>query len=260
MGDATEVGLPRAIAIAWGMEEVPQRGPSRGLSHERIVAAGIELADREGLGAVTMKAVAESLGFTTMSLYRYVSGKDELLELMQDQAGTLPDEVELDEDWRVAIRQWAQLLREGSYAHPWTLELPRTQRALLMPNATRVADLGLRALSGLQVTDEDRIATILMVSQHVISMVSLSIGLASEGVIELGRDAMELLGEVLTTDRFPHLAPLLQGGGYVVADEGSGPAERDLTVDYEYDFGLDRIIAGLEALERERAAEGHGGS
>ena len=79
MAEKSETGLPRAVMIAWGMEEAPQRGPSRGLSHEKIVAAGIDLADAEGLGAVTMQAVARSLGFTTMSLYRYVSSKDELL-------------------------------------------------------------------------------------------------------------------------------------------------------------------------------------
>ena len=51
MAEKSETGLPRAVMIAWGMEEAPQRGPSRGLSHERIVGAGIEIADAEGLGA-----------------------------------------------------------------------------------------------------------------------------------------------------------------------------------------------------------------
>src|SRR5699024_2885648 len=109
MADKTEHGIPRAVAIAWGMHEVPERGPRRGLSHERIVRAAIEIADADGLAAVTMQRVARALEFTTMSLYRYVASKDELLALMQD-AATRPPPVQQwppDGPWQEAIRTWA---------------------------------------------------------------------------------------------------------------------------------------------------------
>lgn len=252
MRERTEVGLPRTVAIAWGMVEAPTRGPSRGLSHERIVAAGIEIADAEGLAAVTMARVAEALGFTTMSLYRYVSGKEELLELMMDAAGRLERPVTLDKDWRVALRQWAQLLRDGTHAHPWTLELPRTQHSLLMPNAMAVADLGLQAVASLRCEDQERIAVILMVSEHVLAMVSLELALAKEGAVELGPEAVAMLAEAVDPQRFPALARLIAQDAWVFASDTPAQAERDLSVDFEYDFGLDRIIAGLEALELER--------
>jgi AcrR family transcriptional regulator len=80
----TDVELPRGIALAWGIAADPQRGPKRELSVEKIVDAAIEIADADGLGAVSMSSVANRLGYTTMSLYRYVSAKDDLIVLMND--------------------------------------------------------------------------------------------------------------------------------------------------------------------------------
>lgn len=88
--DLEDIELPRSIALAWGIAANPQRGPKREMSVERIVEAAVELADAEGIGAVSMAAVAKRLGFTPMSLYRYVTAKDDLLLLMQDEATGVP--------------------------------------------------------------------------------------------------------------------------------------------------------------------------
>ena len=90
MTDAGELDLPRGVALAWGIAADPQRGPKREMSVERIVEAAVEIADAEGLGAVSMAAVAARLGYTPMSLYRYVSAKDDLVLLMQEEATGLP--------------------------------------------------------------------------------------------------------------------------------------------------------------------------
>lgn len=249
MADTTGTGLPQALAIAWGMQEAPQRGPARGLSHARIVAAAIEIADAEGLGAVTMQAVAKSLDFTTMSLYRYVSSKDELVRLMQDAALTATETIELPDDWREALRTWAGLIRDAYRAHPWVLEIPRGQLSVLMPASVRAADTGLAALSGLDLADDEKIAVILLISQHVISMVDLERSLAAEGSPAITPEGVQVLSEVITADRFPHVAPIMAAGGYVVGDE---PGAEDEGVDAEYEFGLDILIAGLESLEQRR--------
>ncbi|TDC89833.1 TetR/AcrR family transcriptional regulator C-terminal domain-containing protein [Actinomadura sp. 7K507] len=249
MADTTGTGLPQALAIAWGMQEAPQRGPARGLTHARIVAAAIEIADTEGLGAVTMQAVAKSLGFTTMSLYRYVSSKDDLVRLMQDAAVTSTETVELPDDWREALRTWAGLVRDAYRAHPWVLETPRGQLSVLMPASVRAADMGLAALAGLDLADGDKVAAILLISQHVSSMVELEQSLAAEGTPAITPQGGEALREVITADHFPHLAPIMAAGGYVVGEEQAAEAEG---VDAEYEFGLDLLIAGLESLERRR--------
>ncbi|WMT39475.1 TetR/AcrR family transcriptional regulator [Paenibacillus sp. D2_2] len=78
--------LPLGVALSWGLVEPPKRGPKREMSIEKIVKAAITIADEEGLSAVSMNRIATTLGFTTMSLYRYVPGKDDLLLLMMDAA------------------------------------------------------------------------------------------------------------------------------------------------------------------------------
>src|SRR6478735_3857094 len=93
--------LPRAVALAWGVAANPQRGPKRELSIERIVDVAVEIADAGGLSAVSMSSVATELGFTPMSLYRYVSAKDDLVLLMQERGiGVPPDSVVQAETWR----------------------------------------------------------------------------------------------------------------------------------------------------------------
>ena len=71
--------LPASIKAAWGVGERPAKGPKPGLSLERIVGAAVDVAAAEGIGAVSMSRVAKELGSSAMSLYRYVSAKDELL-------------------------------------------------------------------------------------------------------------------------------------------------------------------------------------
>lgn len=250
MAETTETGLPRAVAIAWGMQEAPQRGPNRGLSHERIVTAAIEIADAEGLAAVTMQAVATSLGFTTMSLYRYVSGKDELLRLVQDAALVVREELSLPGDWREALRVWAGIVREAYRARPWVLGIPRGQVSVLMPNSVRVADLGLQAMKDLPLGDAEKVGVILIISQHVAAAVQLEQDLAREDTVSVSAEGTELLGQVITHERFPHLAHVMASGNYPAADGASvetAPAvETEGGVDADYEFGLELIISGLE--------------
>src|SRR3979490_2569423 len=76
--------LPASIEAAWGLRDRTHKGPKPGLSLGRIVEAGVKVAESEGLAAVSMSRIAAQLGSAPMSLYRYVSAKDELLALMVD--------------------------------------------------------------------------------------------------------------------------------------------------------------------------------
>src|SRR6478735_6678105 len=106
MTEVDEPELPRGIALAWGVAANPQRGPKREMSVERIVEAAVEIADADGLGAVSMAAVAARLGYTPMSLYRYVSAKDDLVLLMQEEATGLPsDSIREQEGWRSRLEE-----------------------------------------------------------------------------------------------------------------------------------------------------------
>ena len=114
--------LPSGIALAWGVAATPQRGPKREMSVEKIVDAAIELADREGIQAVSMSAVAKRLGYTPMSLYRYVSSKDDLLLLMQEEATGLPPEAGEDSPgWRTRLRELYEAASQVYVSQPWLL-------------------------------------------------------------------------------------------------------------------------------------------
>lgn len=250
MAETNETGLPRAVMIAWGMEEAPQRGPSRGLSHERIVATGIEIADAEGLAAVTMAAVARALGFTTMSLYRYVSSKEELLLLMQDAALKLPERTTVPTGWRDGLPAWAELVRDAYRAHPWVLGIPRGQTSVLMPNSVQTADLGMGTLADLRVDEESKLGVILVVSQLAASMVELEGSLAEEGLVAATPEGAALLGEVITPERFPHIAGLFTMGVEPLVETAGGDAPvidgATLGVDDEFGLALALLLEGLE--------------
>jgi hypothetical protein len=83
--DVIEAGADQ-LELAWALRRDGTRGPRRGLTLEAVVDAGIEVAGTEGVGALSMARIAKRLGVGTMSPYRYVAAKDELLTLMVDTA------------------------------------------------------------------------------------------------------------------------------------------------------------------------------
>src|SRR5258706_13518729 len=128
MDDQGSTGLPASLEQAWGLRGRPHRGPRPGLSLERIVAAAVRIADADGLAAVSMNRVAAELGTGTMSLYRYVAAKDELVTLMVDaawgpapwtQASGAPGE-----DWRSGLSRWASGMQAFQPPHPRGLPVP----------------------------------------------------------------------------------------------------------------------------------------
>ena len=97
----------------------PRRGPRQSLSVERVAATAIALADTDGLGSVTMRAVANALGVVPMSLYTYVPGKAELLDLMLDTVYRQMPRGDLSGmPWRERLAAVAQENRDLFTRHP----------------------------------------------------------------------------------------------------------------------------------------------
>ena len=116
--------LPASIEAAWGLLPGHGRGRPPALSLERVVESGVRLASTQGLAAVSMARVAAELGSSTMSLYRYVATKDELLVLMVDAALGPPPETDPARGWRAELARWAWGQHERIRAHPWTIGVP----------------------------------------------------------------------------------------------------------------------------------------
>jgi AcrR family transcriptional regulator len=242
MADGVEDALPRAVALSWGIAERPQRGPKRELSIERIVDTAIAIADEEGLAAVSMSKIATTLGFTTMSLYRYVTSKDDVLALMQDAVCELPIPSEDDDtDWRSGLRLWAMASIQVIEAHPWFPDIPISGMPL-MPNNLAVLDWGLRVMKHLPLTDAEKMSTALLLSSYAraIGVVERDVSRSRQvgGPPQRGEAFTQALTELITPERFPFLAPLVLSGAY---SEAEGDDEQD-----DFAFGLERILDGIE--------------
>src|ERR1700749_1723014 len=107
-----------SVDLLWDGPPPRTRGPKAALTLDRIADAAIAIADAEGLDAVSMQRVAADLGYTKMSLYRYLPGKSELVAAMVERAlGEAPD---LDgQGWRAGLTTWARTLLETMAGHAW---------------------------------------------------------------------------------------------------------------------------------------------
>ena len=137
--------LPRALEILWREPSTP--GRPGGLSRERIVAAAVELADSDGLAALSMARLAERLGCGTMSLYRHVANKDELVTFMLSTAPGPPPAPADPADWRGGLANWAAGLWDIYHRHPWILQAAAAGPPA-DPGQLAWLDAGLAALGG----------------------------------------------------------------------------------------------------------------
>jgi AcrR family transcriptional regulator len=161
--------LPPGLDLLWGRREPGRRGPRRGLAVDDIVAAAVRVADGEGLEAVSMARVAKELGRTPMSLYRYVTSKDELLQLMWNASAEGADHLVLEGDgWRSRLRSWAVIQRDMMDLHPWITQMPMAAPPLA-PNSLAFVERGLEALDGAGLPDADMLRVIGLLSTYALS-------------------------------------------------------------------------------------------
>ncbi|WP_437324559.1 TetR/AcrR family transcriptional regulator [Sorangium sp. So ce381] len=239
----------RGLELLWGVRKQPSRGPRPGLSLDQIVRAAIELADGEGLSALSMQRVAGKLGFTTMSLYRYVPGKAELLDLMLDTAaGELPLVDSVPGGWRAkleaaALADWALYHR-----HPWFLHVTPV-RPVMGPNGMAAYDAELRAVCGIGLTPREVLAAVHLVDGYVRGAARLSVD-AAEAEQETGVTDEQWWSErayfwdkLFDPGRHPTMAELMRSGAF-----DDHPFTEDVFL-----FGLHRVLDGIEALVRLRS-------
>jgi AcrR family transcriptional regulator len=160
-------GAAHVVALLWGARAGPARGRRPSLTLDRIAAATVEIADAEGLPAVSMQRVAERLGVTKMALYRYLTAKAELLAVAVDAAQADPPDLgNAGEGWRPRLEWWTRLQRETWQRHPWLPAAVPGDR-VLGPNELGWID---RAMSALQATDLDgpqRLDAVLLLAGQV---------------------------------------------------------------------------------------------
>ena len=235
--EPAEIDLPRGIALAWGIAANPQRGPKRELSIEGIVEVAVDIADENGIAAVSMANVAAKLGFTTMSLYRYVTAKDDLILLMQEYGTGLPPlTITEAPDWRSGLATWFREALAMYAAHTWLLDVPITS-VPSTPNNLAWLDAGLAVLRDSPLTQEERVSAMLLLSGQARWQAGIARsypGSTESGPSEQDLASAHIIGTFVTEEEFPALFPAVQAG--VFLDDADDP----------FEFGLSRILDGLE--------------
>ncbi|MGW0202681.1 TetR/AcrR family transcriptional regulator [Nonomuraea sp. NPDC003201] len=219
--------------LVWERPEPPSRPTPSPLSRERIVRAAIDLADREGLDAVSLRKVAAALDAGPMRLYGYLSTKEELLDLMVDEVyGEIVPSEPPGGDWRAALRDLARLTRQAALRHEWFADL-LGGRPNLGPNALAYLETSLAALGDVPVATVMRVVG--TVNAYVMGAVRLEIterrAERASGLDE--REWQSTVGPYLTrmlaTGRYPAVARVVAGDD----------------VQPDFDEGLDWVLDGV---------------
>ena len=236
--DGPERDLPPGLALAWGETPASRRGPKPGYSVERIVEAAVELADREGFAALSLPRIARRVGFTTNALYRYVSSKDELLVLLADAGwGPPPDSLSRIRRWRAAATAWVRAVIERYHERPWLLSIP-VRGAPVTPNLLRWLEVLLAGMAHSGLRDGDKLGCALLLDGYARGTAALSRDLREAGTPPVQSSAVtEFLQPRLSARGYPILATMLAGGRY-----------EDTPADHDVEFGLGRILDGIDAL------------
>lgn len=254
MAERSGAGDPvRTLELLWRVpgSGAPTRGPKQRTTLDAVIAAALEIADAEGLGALTMRSVAAKLGITPMATYTYVPGKAELLDLMLDTVYQRMERHDLTGmPWRERVSVIAAENRAMLSAHPWVAYLPTT-RPPLGPGVAAKYDHELRAFDGLGLDDLEMDSALTYVLGFVTSVAQLAIDSARAATESGASDhewwerAAPLLERVFDAERYPLAARVGAAAGQA--------HDSAYSADHAYAFGLARVLDGLATLIESRS-------
>ncbi|MFF2846972.1 TetR/AcrR family transcriptional regulator [Streptomyces sp. NPDC058001] len=240
--------IQRTLELLWDTGHRPSRGPKPALTLDRIVDAATRIADAEGLDAVSMRRLSTELGTGTMSLYRYIPGKAELLDLMLDRVQAPAEEPEaFDAGWREALEIRAREILALYERHPWLLQVNQA-RPVLGPGSMSGLEKMIGRIRPMGLTDPEMLSVILLVDGYVTGVARTHVH-EVEAEQRTGLTDAEFwlaqephLAKVMTSGRYPHMATL--------SEDTFGP-------DFDhFTFGLERILDGLELMVAGRMTDG----
>ncbi|HTF09014.1 MAG TPA: TetR/AcrR family transcriptional regulator [Asanoa sp.] len=240
--------LPPGVDVLWGRREPAKRGPRPNLSIEQIVDAAIEIASAEGLGPLSMNRVAEKLGKSAMSLYRYVRNKDELLQLMTDVSALKAQPPEPDDElgWRPNLESWAYALVGVYRSYPWVLHVPIGPTPPIGPGQLSWLDRALACLRQTHLPADVQVGVVMLLLTFVRGQVRMTqeVNQGAAAIAAGYPSYAEMLRMVVDKDHLPALAALVDEGVFDDPMEGISDREFDL----EVRFGLTMIFDGIDRL------------
>ncbi|QTE28517.1 TetR/AcrR family transcriptional regulator [Pengzhenrongella sicca] len=237
--------IAATLRLLWRHErpgaERAKPGPSQRLDVDEVVSAAIDVADRRGLAGVSMRALAAGLGISAMSVYTYVTSRDQLVALMVDETlGRIvlpPHEL----DVRARLEAVAGVVYGVHRRHPWLAEASG-RRPGLGPHAWALYEWQLEAVQPLGVGDVELDQAVTLITGFAVNAAVLAStsGDASQDDLDWWATVAPVLGELTDAADYPlaHRVGTAAGEAYAAArDTGR-----------EYDFGLRAIAQGLIGL------------
>lgn len=246
--------LPHGVKLSWGYVKQQKRGPKGELSIKQIVEAAIDIADKHGLAALSMNRVAESLGYSAMSLYRYITSKEDLLVLMQDAVCDIPlPPGDPGDNWRESLRHFVRLTIRVYRDHPWFGDIP-ISGAPITPNNLMIVDWALGAMRGLPLNDFEKMSFVLLLSSYArgAGIVQRDLDRSFQaGASEDSFSGVQYTGALkllVTSEQYPYLSPVVASGSY------TGENDEGNTVGDDFEFGLERTLDGISYyIDRKKA-------
>lgn len=237
--------VPAPLRRLWGMSEPARLGRPASLDVNVVVAAAVKIADRDGLDGVTLPKVAKSLGFTSMSLYRHVGSKDELLTLMADAALGPPPDIAAP-DWREGLRSWAFAHRAVLQRRPWLTRVP-VAGPPSGPHQIAWMEAALAIMSDTLLDWAHKIGAMLLISGYVVQSVrqfsELDQGRAEgQGQADAERDYGRALARLVDPDRFPETARLFSS---TLFEAPPSDTPDEAIADADFSLGLELILDGI---------------
>jgi len=237
----TEDGVP-----IWARPEPGSRHPR--FTRAGIAAVALEIADREGFEAVSMRRVAAELDAGTMSLYHYVRTKADLIALMDDALMTeaLVPAAELAGDWRAALTQVARRTRAMLLRHPWAIGA--FQASQFGPNAMRHFEQSLAAVAGTGLEPRARLELLALIDDYVFGSAlhgveSLRRAALARAEPDAVRRAVEFGIAQMRSGAFPQIEALATGGD-PGAGASVGPPMDPESIEARFERGLQAVLDG----------------
>lgn len=246
-------GLVRAVPGVGTV--VAERGPrlaageGPALNRDRIVRTAVELADAEGLPAVSMRRVATVLATSTMALYRHVPGKAELVRLMSEAAFGERPLGPVPRHWRTGLELAARWLRAVYGRHPWMVQaMASFTRPTASPHAMSYTEWVLRALRGTGLPPHAMLHTHLTLFAYVQGL-ALAADMEAQALQDTG-----LSDEEWMTRNEPQFEAVSTGGHFPVLHSLFEHDAFELDLDVLFEFGLRRTLDGIAVMIGETSA------
>jgi AcrR family transcriptional regulator len=211
-------------------------GRSRlGLSEDGILDGALRLLDRDGLDGFSMRRLADELGVGTMTLYGYFRGRDELLDALIDRASEELEGLVTRGSWRVRLRQLVLAMHAGLVAHPGLVEL-RLRRPLISPGALRLSEAAMSIMCDAGF------------SRREAARAYRSLFLYTFGAVAFAPPNRADSDRAATVEALQALSP----AEYPTLGESATEVADSMADQEVFDFGLDRLLEGLDRLRRSR--------